>query len=202
MSARRCSRRSPARRGSCSPASDARRFPGPRSGLSGGVALGLRRRGRARLRRRRHEVEPVPWTEPGDLAGFDLILPLVAWGYHLRLRALARLARPVERERLPSLNPPALLRWNSDKAYLAELGEAAVPTVPTLAVDALLRRGSRGGARGGSEPTWLVVKPPVSASATGTFRLGPDDDSGRSRGWRDDDPAADRGDRRPRANFR
>lgn len=28
-------------------------------------------------------VEPVAWTETNELKGFDLILPLVAWGYHL-----------------------------------------------------------------------------------------------------------------------
>ena len=30
-----------------------------------------------------------------------------------------------------------LLRWNSDKAYLAELGAKGVPTVPTRLVEAL-----------------------------------------------------------------
>jgi glutathione synthase/RimK-type ligase-like ATP-grasp enzyme len=73
------------------------------------------------------------------------------------------------------INPPALLRWNSDKAYLAELADRGIPTVPTLAVeacgDADLEEARR---RFGSE--WLVIKPPVSASASGTHRLGPNDD--------------------------
>ena len=29
------------------------------------------------------EVEPVPWTGRRELSAFDLVLPLVAWGYHL-----------------------------------------------------------------------------------------------------------------------
>ena len=121
------------------------------------------------------QVAPVAWTDGGDLSGYDLVLPLVAWGYHLDYpRWLAFLER-AERERLPLLNPPGLLRWNGDKAYLAELGDAGVPTVPTLAVesccDADLEEARR---RFGSE--WLVIKPPVSASATGTHRLGPNDD--------------------------
>ena len=70
------------------------------------------------------------------------------------------------------INPPALLRWNGDKAYLAELAERGVSTVPTLAVeaccDADLEEARR---RFGSD--WLVIKPPVSASAAGTHRLGP-----------------------------
>jgi len=27
-------------------------------------------------------VDPVVWTDCGDLDAFDLVLPLVAWGYH------------------------------------------------------------------------------------------------------------------------
>ena len=30
-------------------------------------------------------VEPRPWTDIGDLEGVDVVLPLVAWGYHLRV---------------------------------------------------------------------------------------------------------------------
>lgn len=86
------------------------------------------------------------------------------------------------RTRLPLVNPPGLLRWNGDKAYLAELGDAGVPTVPTLSVesccDADLEEARR---RFASD--WLVIKPPVSASATGTYRLG----------LRDDLPAESRG---------
>ena len=29
------------------------------------------------------------------------------------------------------MNPPAVLRWNSDKIYLRDLADAGVPTVPT-----------------------------------------------------------------------
>jgi glutathione synthase/RimK-type ligase-like ATP-grasp enzyme len=121
------------------------------------------------------QVEPVAWTRPDELSAFDLVLPLVAWGYHLQYeRWLAFLDR-VEAAGIPMLNPPALLRWNGDKAYLAELADAGVPTVPTLAVesccDADLEEARR---RFGSD--WLVIKPPISASASGTHRLGPHDD--------------------------
>ena len=121
------------------------------------------------------DVEPVAWTEADDLSRFDLILPLVVWGYHLEYDRWLKFLDRAEAERLPLINPPALLRWNSDKAYLAELGDLGVPTVPTLSVeaccDADLDEARR---RFGNE--WLVIKPPISASATGTHRLGPDDD--------------------------
>jgi glutathione synthase/RimK-type ligase-like ATP-grasp enzyme len=120
-------------------------------------------------------VEPVAWTDPADLSGFDLVLPLVAWGYHLDYERWLRFLEQAEAAHLPLINPPGLLRWNSDKAYLSDLADRGVPTVPTLAVesccDADLEEGRR---RFGSE--WLVIKPPVSAGATGTHRLGPNDD--------------------------
>jgi glutathione synthase/RimK-type ligase-like ATP-grasp enzyme len=121
------------------------------------------------------EVEPVPWTEAGDLSGFDLVLPLVAWGYHLDYaRWLAFLER-ADRERLPLINPAALLRWNSDKAYLVELAEARVPTVPTLLTESCCDA-DLDEARRRFASDWLVIKPPVSASAMGAHRLGPGDD--------------------------
>ena len=120
------------------------------------------------------KVDPVPWTRADDLSAYDLILPLVVWGYHLQYAEWLALLDRFERERLPVINPPALLRWNSDKAYLAEFDAKGVPTVHTMAVDALDEHAlAEARARFGCSE--LVVKPPVSASATGTHRLGPND---------------------------
>lgn len=121
------------------------------------------------------EVEPIVWTQVDDVTGFDLILPLVAWGYHLKYERWLALLDRAAAEHWPMINPPTLLRWNSDKAYLTELAERGVPTVPTLAVesccDADLEAARR---RFGCD--WLVIKPPVSAGAVRTHRLGPNDD--------------------------
>jgi glutathione synthase/RimK-type ligase-like ATP-grasp enzyme len=129
-------------------------------------------------------VEPVPWTEDRDWREFDLILPLVAWGYHQRYAEWLALLDRFERDRLPVANPVPLLRWNGDKAYLAELAAKGVATVPTFAVDSL-DEGSLAAARrqfGGRD---VVVKPPVSASAYGTFRLADGDPLPDAvRGWR------------------
>src|SRR6185295_9651601 len=65
-------------------------------------------------------VAAIAWTEADDLARFDLILPLVAWGYHLDYSRWLDFLDRAESDGLPLLNPPALLRWNGDKAYLAE----------------------------------------------------------------------------------
>lgn len=127
------------------------------------------------LRKAGAMVEPIAWTAARDLSSFDLVLPLIAWGYHLDYPRWIKFLDRAEGERWPMINPPTLLRWNGDKAYLAELAQLGVATVPTLAVesccDADLEEARR---RFGSE--WLVIKPPISAGASGTHRLGPNDD--------------------------
>lgn len=120
-------------------------------------------------------VDPVPWTKAGDVSAYDLIMPLVAWGYHLDYPRWLALLDRAEAERWPMINPPALLRWNGDKAYLSELAERGVSTVPTLAVEACCDADVEE-ARRRFDSEWLVIKPPVSASASGTHRIGPNDD--------------------------
>lgn len=114
-------------------------------------------------------VEARPWNDAGDLAGFDLVMPLVAWGYHQDPERWHALLDRMERDRLPVLNPVPLLRWNSDKRYLAELGAKGIATIPTrlveqLDADALADARSEFGDD-------VVIKPPVSAAADGTYLL-------------------------------
>jgi glutathione synthase/RimK-type ligase-like ATP-grasp enzyme len=120
-------------------------------------------------------VEAIAWTDAEDLGGFDLVLPLVAWGYHLDYNRWLRFLEYAEKARLPLLNPAALLRWNGDKAYLAELGELGVATVPTIAVESCCDADLEE-ARRCFGTDWLVIKPPVAASGMGAHRIGPSDD--------------------------
>ncbi len=118
-------------------------------------------------------VEARPWSDPGELAGFDVVLPLVAWGYHQDPPRWHALLDRLEGERIPTLNPVPLLRWNSDKRYLAELGAKGIATIPTRLVEAIDETAlADARAEYGDE---LVIKPPVSAAADGTHRLGPTD---------------------------
>jgi glutathione synthase/RimK-type ligase-like ATP-grasp enzyme len=128
-------------------------------------------------------VEPLAWNSGADLGQFDLILPLVAWGYHKREADWHAWLDRAQAARWPVANSVPLLRWNSDKAYLETLFAAGVPTVPSLTIDKFDEDGlARARASFGDD---LVVKPLVSASAFGTHRLGigdrvPDE----VRGWR------------------
>lgn len=122
------------------------------------------------LRRAGITVEPRPWTDTGDLGEFDLVMPLVTWGYHLDPPRWHALLDRLERDGSKVLNPVPLLRWNSDKRYLAELGQKGIAVIPTRLVEALDEQAiANARAEYGDE---LVIKPPVSASADGTHKLG------------------------------
>ncbi len=127
----------------------------------------------AALTRGGFAVEPRPWADSGDLSEFAVVLPLVAWGYQSDPDRWFDLLDQLARGGHCVVNPVAVLRWNTDKAYLEELAEAGVPTVPTRLVPALDAH-AVAAARQDFGPD-LVIKPPVSASAYGTHRLGPSD---------------------------
>ena len=135
------------------------------------------------LRRNGIEVEPRPWTEPGELEGFDVVMPLVAWGYHFEPPRWHALLDRLEGEGRKVLNPVPLLRWNSDKRYLAELGRKGIAVIPTRIAEQLDAAAmAEAHAEYGEE---LVIKPPISASADGTHRVRlrdpiPEDSLGRA----------------------
>ena len=120
------------------------------------------------------EVDPMVWTEAVDLSGYDLVLPLLVWGYHRRYEQWLRFLDRLEADRVPVENPAKVLRWSSDKAYLAELGRKGVATVPTIVADRL-RPSDLEAAAESYGSTDLVIKPAVSAGADGAHRLRPSD---------------------------
>ena len=127
------------------------------------------------LRARGAIVDAVPWSEEPDLSAYDLVLPIVAWGYHLKYAQWRAFLDRVEAAHLPFVNPPALVRWNSDKTYLEKLAAKGVATVETIEVPSLDEAAlAEAAARFGTDE--LVVKPAVSAAATGTHRLRVGDD--------------------------
>jgi glutathione synthase/RimK-type ligase-like ATP-grasp enzyme len=116
------------------------------------------------------EVCPIVWSDPFDPAPFDLVLPLVAWGYHKHYERWCAVLDRLEQLGARVQNPVPLLRWNSDKAYLAELYEKGVPVVPTEVADPLDEE-SLERIRSHFSCTDVVVKPPISASAYLTFPI-------------------------------
>jgi hypothetical protein len=117
----------------------------------------------AALTRRGAAVSLVPWDDPVvDWDGFDLVVVRSTWDYAARRDAFLAWA-DTRGARLQ--NSADLLRWNSDKRYLADLATAGVTVVPTTYVEPGEPLPSLAGE--------VVVKPTVSIGAIDTGRFGP-----------------------------
>lgn len=108
-------------------------------------------------------VEYVAWTDPhADWEAFDAVVVRATFDYSRRRdEFLAWADRLGARLR----NPPAILRWNSDKRYVADLAADGLPVVDTTFVSP-----------GDELPELIgevVVKPTVSAGARDTGRFAP-----------------------------
>lgn len=110
-----------------------------------------------------------PWTAPDALDGIDAASPLMVWAYHLDADLWRHRLDEWETASVPFANPAAVLRWNTDKAYLAELAAAGAPVVPTLAVEAVTPQ-TLAEAADRFGPS-LVAKPRISAGAHRTARI-------------------------------
>ncbi|WP_367576002.1 ATP-grasp domain-containing protein [Phenylobacterium montanum] len=143
--------------------------PAPDEPRFAAIASELAERLSAPLRPEGIEVTTRSWTEAGDLAGFDAVTPLLAWGYHSREREWRTLLDRLDEGGVRAVNSVEVLSWNTQKTYLAELEEAGAPIVPTLFVDRLTPAAvAEAHERFGQD---LIVKPQVSGGSFGTIRL-------------------------------
>lgn len=102
---------------------------------------------------------------------FDVAVLRSTWDYTERLpEFMAWCARTDRVTRL--LNPLSVLRWNTDKHYLADLAAAGVPVVPTvfLEPDAEPLPALEAFLADHRDPAEFVVKPAVSAGSRDTQR--------------------------------
>ena len=117
-------------------------------------------------------VEERSWVDAGDLVSFDLVMPLLVWGYH---RAGAEWQGAIDRWEAAGVrlaNPAPVLKWNADKLYLGRLAATGAPVVPTLYVNRLTESSlEEAASRFGTDR--LIAKPQVSASAWQTIRWSP-----------------------------
>lgn len=118
-------------------------------------------------------TEVVDWDNASvNWSQFNLVLLRSTWDYTQRLpEFLDWVTRVSTQTRL--LNPASVIRWNTDKHYLAELAAANVPVVASTFIetdqsaDARLRR-----FLDANEAKEFVVKPTVGAGSRDAQRYG------------------------------
>jgi glutathione synthase/RimK-type ligase-like ATP-grasp enzyme len=116
-------------------------------------------------------AEPVVWSRGDvDWAAYDGLFIRSTWDYFERIDEWRAWLDTIERVGARLYNPPALVRWNLDKRYLAELQGRGVQIVPTRFIDAGARVDLAALMR---ETGWTeaVLKPAVSGGAKRTHRF-------------------------------
>lgn len=110
------------------------------------------------------EIFDQPWPEPLT-RDYDLIVPLVAWGYHNTPEEFRATLAGLHGRKM--LNPPEIISWNVDKRYLKDLAEAGVRIIPTTFTDRITPQVlAQAQADFGDA---LVLKPVFSAGAKNTL---------------------------------
>lgn len=119
-------------------------------------------------------VEHRPWTDAGDLAAADLVLPLLAWGYPKQPERWRGAVSGWQAAGVRLANGPDVLRWNADKAYLGMLAGRGAPVVPARYVDRVTPE-EMAAAAAAFGTDRLVAKPRFSSGAWQTIRWSPGD---------------------------
>jgi len=114
------------------------------------------------LRRRGHDAVAVPWDSDEEWGAFDLVVIRSTWDYFDRLDEFVAWVEGVAAV-TRIINGPSVIRWNSHKGYLAELGAAGIPVVPSLE----LSQGAEDPAARMLATGWpeVVIKPAVDGGA-------------------------------------
>jgi glutathione synthase/RimK-type ligase-like ATP-grasp enzyme len=81
----------------------------------------------------RGEVSDIDWRAPfEELAGFDLALIGTAWDYTAAKDEFLDRLEALEAAGVAVCNSSAVVRWNADKRYLADLAARGAAAIPTL----------------------------------------------------------------------
>ncbi|MES2965138.1 MAG: hypothetical protein V4760_14730, partial [Bdellovibrionota bacterium] len=77
-----------------------------------------------------HTANFLVWNGAADWASYDTCLLRSTWDYHRNLKKFLSWHQNTSKN-LRVVNGTELVRWNSDKSYLCELGNAGISVVPT-----------------------------------------------------------------------
>lgn len=113
------------------------------------------------------DFEVAYWDDATLPSRFEAAIIRSCWDYHERPEQFVTTLEAHQRAGVRVFNSPDVVRWNSRKTYLKDLGAAAIPTVWVERADADAVR-SAFDTLGASD---VVIKPQVGAGSIATVRL-------------------------------
>lgn len=117
------------------------------------------------------ELVELDWRAPlSEFPGIALVLLGTAWDYQDHPEGFLAKLEALAARGIAVCNPPEVVRWNTDKTYLRELGEQGAPIVPTLYLDEVDRAGVLA-AMASLDTHDVVVKRQIGAGGLGQHRF-------------------------------
>lgn len=116
-------------------------------------------------------IATVTWTDPDiDWKDFELVILKSPWDYFEQIDNFYAWLNKLVGLGVRLLNPPATIKWNSDKHYLNEIDEAGLPVIPSIFLEknefpdiaVYFER---------LKTNKIIIKPCVSAGSVNTFKV-------------------------------
>jgi len=115
------------------------------------------------------DIHKEIWTDSNvNWKKYDLAVLKAPWDYHEKIDMFYSWLDRLEKLSIPLLNPPDVIKWNSDKHYLKEIADTGLPVTPTL----YLEKGSHVKLEGffnKLNTDKLIIKPCISGGSKNTF---------------------------------
>lgn len=115
-------------------------------------------------------VDRVVWNDEAvNWTVYDVVVLKAPWDYHDQLPKFLEWLDTVEKGGAKVINPPGVVRWNSDKKYLLEIAEK-LPVINSI----VLRAGDNldfNALKSHFNSDKLVFKPTISAGAKHTYLI-------------------------------
>ncbi|RZL20376.1 MAG: hypothetical protein EOO89_00455 [Pedobacter sp.] len=111
------------------------------------------------------------WNDPNVVwENYDTAIIKSPWDYFDHIEEFYRWLENMDRLNIRLLNPSSVLKWNADKHYLADIGEAGLRVTPTifLAKDDAFALSDFFAT---FKTDKLIIKPVVSGGAKNTFKV-------------------------------
>jgi len=114
-------------------------------------------------------AQPVVWDDrEANWQEFSCVVIRSCWDYHNRLDEFLDWVDLLEKQNIPLLNPPDIIRWNCNKRYLLDLEAKDILIVPTIFLQSNSTENIKQLLK---DHDWqrAVIKPTVSATAHQTW---------------------------------
>lgn len=116
------------------------------------------------------EIEPVVWNdETINWKTYAIILIKSPWDYHENISFFYTWLEKIDALGIRMLNPIEIIKWNSNKRYLADIFTAGLPVIQSIYLDKGTQIPTDNSLFCQLNTNKIVIKPCISAGANNTF---------------------------------